>query len=84
MEYNQDLWKALVESEDEPLKKAVESAALAAGAGEKQAARLTADMNSLRRVIAGMKPSDLNAVVKAVGEDKLREILSALLPEEQK
>ena len=84
MQFNEDLLKRLVQTDDETLKKTVESAARAAGAGQKQAGRLTADMDSLRRVIAGLKTSDLEGIVRAVGEDNLKTILSAVTSEGKK
>lgn len=70
--------KRLTQADDDSLKEAVRQAALAAGAGELRARALTSDMDKLKKTLSALTQSDLQGIADAVGEDRLKEILSKL------
>lgn len=81
---SEQMLQQLLKENDESLKEKIRRTAIAAGAGEEQAKRLSADADSVRRVLSGLKPSDLEAIVRAVGEDTLGEILGKAAEKEEK
>ena len=67
--------KRLLQENDAQLGEKVKKTAVAAGLGEKRAQSMVKDPQKLREVIAGLKESDVRAVMELVGEEQFMKIL---------
>ena len=67
--------KRLLQENDAQLGEKVKKTAVAAGLGERRAQNMVKDPQKLREVIAGLKESDVRAVMELVGEEQFMKIL---------
>ncbi len=80
----EEMLRQLLGENDEVLREKIRQTAIAAGAGEAQAKKLSQDTEQVRRVLSGLKPSDLEGIIRAVGEDTVSQILSGVGSEGEK
>lgn len=75
MQMEDNIIKRLLQENDAQLGEKVKKTAVAAGLGEKRAQNMVKDPQKLREVIAGLKESDVRAVMELVGEEQFMKIL---------